>query len=148
MSETQGQYREYETIFIMRPDSTDQAVEQVRSRIDGVMEKLQGRILKFDNWGKRKLAFSIRDRAGQRQHAKGLYTYMRFVGTSDLVPEIERNMRMLEPVLRYMTIKLDADVDPNTVEERLVAAEARAAAAAAQAREIHNNDDDDDEDDD
>jgi small subunit ribosomal protein S6 len=64
MSATQGNFREYETIFILRPDSTDQIQDTVRTRIEGVMEKLEGRLLKYDNWGKRKLAFDIRDRTG------------------------------------------------------------------------------------
>ena len=119
MSSTQGNFREYETIFIMRPDSTDQVQDSVRSRIDGVFEKLGGRMLTYDNWGKRKLAFDIRDRTGQKKHFKGLYKYMRFAGGSDLVPELERNLRMQEPVLRYLTIKIDKDVNPDDLEARI-----------------------------
>jgi small subunit ribosomal protein S6 len=127
MSATQGNIREYETIFILRPDSTDQIQDSVRSRIESVMEKLEGRLLKFDNWGKRKLAFDIRDRTGQKKHYKGLYQYIRYAGGNELVPELERNLRMQEPVLRYLTIKIDDDSNVEELEAR-IAAETQVAA--------------------
>ncbi|MBH23828.1 MAG: 30S ribosomal protein S6 [Myxococcales bacterium] len=102
--------REYETVFIMRPDATEEMTARVRERIDSVSERLGGHIINYDDWGKRKLAYEIRDRTAQRRLQKGLYVYMRYLGGNDLVPELERNFRLLEPVLRYMTIKLDEDV--------------------------------------
>jgi small subunit ribosomal protein S6 len=102
--------REYETIFIMRPDATEEMTSRVRERIDDVLERLKGNLISYDDWGKRKLAYEIRDRTALKRHHKGLYIYLRYLGGNDVVAELERNFRMLEPVLRYMTIKLDDNV--------------------------------------
>lgn len=104
-------FREYETIIILRPDATEEMTAKVRERVDGVFSRLQGHLISYDDWGKRKLAYEIRDRTAARRHSKGLYFYLRYLGKNDLVPELERNFRMLEPVVRYMTIKLEDDVD-------------------------------------
>lgn len=135
MSAIRGTHREYETIFIMRPDSTDQLIDNVRTRIDDVFERLEGKMVKLDSWGKRKLAYSIRDKTAQKNIQKGLYFYMRYVGANDLVPELERNLRMLEPVLRYMTIKLDDDFNLESLQlpgDAGAAGSNEAKAAAAQ----------------
>ena len=111
MSEVLGTYREYETIFIMRPDATDEVTESVKGRVEGVVEKLGAKLTRWDDWGKRKLAYQIRDRTAMKYHTKGLYVYLKFVGNNEIVAELERNLRMAEPVLRYMTIRLDGDTD-------------------------------------
>lgn len=145
MSATQGTYREYETIFIMRPDSTDQITDSVKERINGVMDKLDGKLVSYDSWGKRKLAFAIRDRTGQKNHYKGLYFHLRYVGDNALVPELERNLRMLEPVLRYMTIKLDEDFDLSTLEEKKAAGSKAPVSKASLLDRKHDDDDDSDD---
>lgn len=111
MSVTRGTYREYETIFIMRPDAGEEVARSVRERVQGVFEKLNGQLANWDDWGKRKLAYQIRDRTALKHHSKGYYVYMRYAGKNDLVAELERNFRMSEAVLRYMTIRLDEDFD-------------------------------------
>jgi small subunit ribosomal protein S6 len=65
-----------------------------------------GRLLKLDNWGKRKLAYEV------KKQLKGIYLYWQYLGTSGVVEEIERNLRMLDAVVRYYTVKVDEDVNP------------------------------------
>lgn len=96
--------REYETIFILRPDTTNDAVGQVNARLRGILDTMGGKMLKLDNWGKRRLAYEV------RKQMKGIYLYWRFLATSGVVEEIERNLRMLDSVIRYYTVKVDADV--------------------------------------
>src|SRR6185503_9008099 len=98
--------REYETIFILRPDTANDGVAQVNGRLRGVLDQLGGKILKLDNWGKRKLAYEI------RKQLKGIYLYWQYLGTSGTVEEIERNLRMLDAVIRYYTVLVDESVDP------------------------------------
>ena len=102
-----GSQREYETIFILAPDSDSDQIKQINERVRGVVEDGKGRLLRVENWGKRKLAFEI------RKHARGIYLYWRYLSPPPLVAEIERNLRMLDPVIRYMTVKIDDSVDPN-----------------------------------
>ncbi|MCP4676736.1 MAG: 30S ribosomal protein S6 [Deltaproteobacteria bacterium] len=100
--------REYETIFIVNPEIAADAIEKVASRLTDVIERLEGKLLRAENWGRRRLAYPV------RKHAKGVYIYLRYLGYSDMVHEIERNMRMLEPVLKYLTVKVDVDVNPES----------------------------------
>ena len=67
--------------------------------------KLEGTLLKREFWGRRKLAYEI------QKYPYGLYYYFQYLGYNDLVGELERNFRILEPVLKYMTVKLNDDVD-------------------------------------
>lgn len=106
MRDEPGTQREYETIFILRPDTNQDGITQVNTRIRGVIEQMGGKILNLNNWGKRKLAYEI------KKQLKGIYLYWQFLGTTGMVEEIERNLRMLDSVIRYYTVKVDEDVDP------------------------------------
>jgi len=102
-----GTSRDYETIFILSPDTTNEAVGQVNTRLRHIVEQMNGKVLKVDNWGKRKLAYEV------AKQLKGIYLYWRYLGHSGLVEEIERNLRMLDSVIRYYTVKIDQDVMPD-----------------------------------
>ena len=54
-----GRKREYETIYILRPDSTNDVIAQVNTKARTVIETNGGTIIKVDNWGKRKLAYEV-----------------------------------------------------------------------------------------
>jgi small subunit ribosomal protein S6 len=98
--------REYETIFIVHPDAGTDVMDRVAGRCREVMGRLSGKLLKAENWGRRRLAYPV------RKQDKGIYVYLRYLGYSDMVHELERNLRMLDPVLKYLTVKIDEDVDP------------------------------------
>ena len=104
MRDEPGKQREYETIFILRSDTPNDGIAQVNTRIRGVIEQSGGKLLRLDNWGKRKLAYEI------KKQLKGTYLYWQYLGSSGLVQEIERNLRMLDSVIRYYTVKVDEDV--------------------------------------
>ena len=115
MRDEPGTQREYETIFILRPDTNQEGITQVNGKVRTVIEQMGGKILKLDNWGKRKLAYEI------KKQLKGIYMYWQYLGTSGMVEEIERNLRMLDTVIRYYTVRVDEDVvpdaRPSTVDE-------------------------------
>src|SRR5262245_20382999 len=148
MRDEPGTLREYETIFILRPDTQNDAISQVNQRIRGVIEQAGGKLLKLDNWGKRKLAYEI------KKELKGIYLYWQYLGSSGLVQELERNLRMLDNVIRYYTTVVDADIDPNArpsdlTEETFAAAattgpDEEEIATGAAARGAFADDDDDD----
>ena len=122
MKDAPGTKREYETIFILRPDTANEAMATINTRIRGVIEGMNGSLIKVDNWGKRKLAYEV------KKQLKGIYLYWRFLGQSNLVEELERNLRMIDTVIRYYTVKVDEDVDP-TARPSEVTEESFAAAA-------------------
>jgi small subunit ribosomal protein S6 len=106
MRDEPGTQREYETIFILRPDTNQEGIQTVNTRVRGVIDQMGGRLLKLDNWGKRKLAYEV------KKQLKGIYLYWQYLGTAGTVEEIERNLRMLDAVIRYYTVKVDEDIDP------------------------------------
>jgi len=100
---------DYETIFILRADIDSDASERAISRAVAAIEQNGGKLLKLESWGKRRLAFPI------KKQRKGFYVYTRYLGYRGLVTELERNLRMLDTVLRYLTIQIRIDVDPASI---------------------------------
>ncbi len=107
MRDEPGTQREFETIFILRPDTNQDGIQLVNGRVRQVIDQMGGRVIKLDNWGKRKLAYEV------QKQLKGIYLYWQYLGTPGVVEEIERNLRMLDNVIRYYTVKIDENVDPN-----------------------------------
>jgi small subunit ribosomal protein S6 len=98
--------REYETIFILHPESGTAVIDKVASRCREVISRLEGKLLRAENWGNRRLAYPV------KKNPKGIYIYLRYLGYQNMVHELERNLRMLDAVIKYLTVKVDEDVDP------------------------------------
>jgi small subunit ribosomal protein S6 len=113
LADAPGTLREYETIYILRPDTQNDKVAEVNERVRGIIESLGGVVLNVDNWGKRKLAYEI------KKELKGIYLFWQYLGSSQVVTEFERNMRMLDPVIRYMTVMSARDIDPSTKQSQV-----------------------------
>jgi small subunit ribosomal protein S6 len=105
LADKPGTSREYETVYILRPNTPNEGVAEVNARIRGIIEGMGGKILKIDNWGKRRLAYEV------AKERKGIYLYWQYLANPGVVEETERNLRMLDSVIRYLTIKVDEDVD-------------------------------------
>jgi small subunit ribosomal protein S6 len=103
-----GRKREYETIYILRPDISNEAVGLVNTKIRGVIEAGGGSLLKVENWGKRKLAYEV------KKQMKGMYLFFSYLGTAGLVEEVERNLRLTDSVIRTYSVKMAENVDPAT----------------------------------
>ncbi|HTJ45547.1 MAG TPA: 30S ribosomal protein S6 [Kofleriaceae bacterium] len=97
--------REYETIYVLRPNTTNEQVAEVNTRVKGIIESMGGKIVKVDNWGKRRLAYEV------GKERKGIYLYWLYLATPGIVEEAERNLRMLDNVIRYLSVKVDDNVD-------------------------------------
>lgn len=116
--------RRYETIFIVDPDVPDDQRGAIFTRIDELMTQFSGFQIARDEWGVRKLAYDIRKRG------RGYYVRLDYCGEGPLVDEIERSFRIDDKVLKYMTIVLAKDVDPEKVkEEALKSAEEKKVAS-------------------
>jgi small subunit ribosomal protein S6 len=103
-----GRTREYETIFILKPDVTNDAIGQANTKIRHVIEAGGGQLLKVENWGRRKLAYEV------KKQLKGIYVFFNYLGGAGLVEEVERNLHLTDTVIRYYSIKADENVDPAT----------------------------------
>lgn len=105
LRDTPNTAREYETIYILRPNTPNEGVAEVNARIRGIIENMGGKIIKVDNWGKRRLAYEV------AKERKGIYLYWQYLATPGVVEETERNLRMLDSVIRYLSVKVDENID-------------------------------------
>lgn len=91
----------YECVFILRPDVDEEATEVAIQRVLGQVVDIGGTVENVDRWGKRRLAYEIRD---QRE---GVYTVIKFHAAPGHTAELERNLRLAGDVLRYLVVKLE-----------------------------------------
>ena len=103
--------RRYETLFIVDPELTDEGLKEVAEKFKNIILADKGHILKYDEWGKRKLAYPV----SKREY--GIYILLDYCGPSDIVNELERNMRIDERVLKYITVKLSDSFDEEDLEK-------------------------------
>ena len=94
--------RKYETIFIIHPDLSEEESREVVEKVKGIIENLKGEVLKIEEWGKRKLAYEI------KKMSKGNFVIFHFSGSLELLKEVERNLRLMDAVLKYQTVRLEA----------------------------------------
>ena len=92
----------YETIFIARQDISPAQTDSLADSFEEVLKSLGGRVTKKENWGLRTLAYKI------KKNKKGHYVLMNVDAPADAVAELERQMRINDDVLRYMTVKVDS----------------------------------------
>jgi len=105
LKNTPNTAREYETIYILRPNTPNESVAEVNNRIKAIIETMGGKVIKVDNWGKRRLAYEV------AKERKGIYLYWLYLALPGIVEEAERNLRMLDSVIRYLTVKVDENID-------------------------------------
>lgn len=103
--ETAGQIPGYETTIITRPELSDEALKTLQTRIGEIVTNHGGTIVLTEDWGKRKLAYPI------HKETRGQYTYVVYTGKGQLVQEIERNLRIHEHVVRFLSVNLDKEFD-------------------------------------
>lgn len=106
--------RKYETFFIVDPDLPDEVTAVVDDKVKNIVSSLGGMVLTYVPWGKKKLAYPVKKRT------RGLYILMEYAGGPEMVAELERNMRLDERFLKFITVKLDDRFDPNKEEPRTV----------------------------
>jgi len=103
---------EYETTMVLRPELGGDAVEATLDRVRDVLKNNGGKLIAINHWGKKKLAYEI------AKHGRGIYVHTQYLGVKGLVAELERNLRISDNVVRYLTIKVAAGVDPTSREEK------------------------------
>ncbi len=96
----------YETIFIVNPTLDDESLKETIDKFSDLTTKLKGFIVKVNEWGKRKLAYEV------KRFDKGYYVVLDFCALPKLVTDLERNLKLDDRVLKYLTVKIDENVDP------------------------------------
>ncbi|HCY86305.1 MAG TPA: 30S ribosomal protein S6 [Desulfobacteraceae bacterium] len=120
--------RKYETVLISDPDQSDQARTELFDKVRNIIARENGILLDFDEWGTKKLSYEI------RKKLRGHYVCLTYGGTGDLVKELERNLRLSDDCMKFMTILLsDQETAESLQKEAAETAEAKEAKAADEA---------------
>jgi small subunit ribosomal protein S6 len=95
--------RQYELIYILHQDSTDQQVAELHEQVAAIVTRLGGQIEKTDNWGRRRLAYEI------GPHKEGVYVLEVINGSGELMKEIDRRLKVLDQVIRHLVVRVDQE---------------------------------------
>ncbi len=97
--------REYETIYLLKADTPDDQVDEIKERLRAVVSREGGKVIRFTNQGKRKTAFPV------AKSPKAVFMHCLYIGDPGLVTEIERNLKMIDVVSKYQSVRLADGVD-------------------------------------
>jgi small subunit ribosomal protein S6 len=96
--------RQYELVYIVTPEATDQEVADLHTQIEQIIQRFTGTLDKTENWGRRKLAYEI------GKHREGTYVVETITGSGELMKEIDRRLRVSDAVIRHLTVRVDEDL--------------------------------------
>ena len=96
--------RNYEMIFIVRPDVADDEVQKLITQMEGVVASAGGKVEKVEKMGRRRLAYRV------HKQREGFYVLFYVQGTGDTVKEFERRLKVTDAVIKQMTICTDEDL--------------------------------------
>lgn len=124
--------RIYELIFILKPNLSDEETEAAIAQFAKAIEEGGGAIDKIDRWGKRRLAYEV------QHQTEGYYVLVQYSVKQDhgLTKEIERRLGVADAVIKYMTIRIDEDLQriAKLKKKREIRAANRPAAPASEGR--------------
>jgi small subunit ribosomal protein S6 len=93
----------YETIYIIHPELNEDDVEEHIKRVENLVTRLGGEILKTERWGKKRLAYEV------NKHRYGYYVLLRLQANASVLPELERHYRLTEGIIKSLVIRLKAE---------------------------------------
>lgn len=91
----------YENAVILNPSLNEEEIKTAIDKISDLIKSSGGRILKIDNWGKRKLAYEL------NKQKMGIYVFFLFESPSSLIKKIEDYFKVFDPVVKFMVLKLN-----------------------------------------
>jgi small subunit ribosomal protein S6 len=105
-----SQTRQYELVYIVSPEASEQAIADLHTQVEQIVQRFNGTLDKTENWGRRKLAYEI-DKARE-----GTYVVETISGPGELMKEVDRRLRVTDTIIRHLIVRVDADL---RVAERL-----------------------------
>jgi len=108
--------RRYETILIAHVDLSEDELNSLIARYGTIVTGQKGILVKVERWGKRRLAYMI------KKQARGFYILIDYAGESAAVNELERNLKINDKILKFMTVLKDDAVDPAALEKEIAEA--------------------------
>ena len=105
--------RRYETILIAHVDLPEDELTTLIDRYSAVVTGQKGILVKVERWGKRRLAYLI------NKQARGFYILINYAGESAVVNELERNFKIDDKILKFMTVLQDNAVDAGALQKEI-----------------------------
>ena len=98
--------QQYETVIVVDPDLSEEQKEEVFAKMGNIIKQYGGILKEIEKWGIRNLAFNVNHKQ------KGYYALLRYYGKSDIVEKLERNIKMNDKIIRFLTIKVSPKASP------------------------------------
>ena len=95
--------RTYELMFIVRPDMTEEDQDKLISTLESAVSSSGGNVKSVERMGKRRLAYVV------RRFQDGIYILLTVEGSGALIHELERRLRVTEPVIKFLTVRIDEE---------------------------------------
>ena len=111
--------KRYEVIVIVKSDLTEEDILALIDRCQAIITDRKGVIAKVDKWGKRRLAYEI------NKQKDGFYFLIDFAGDGPIVAELERNFKIDDRILKFMTVKKEGAVTREGMDQEVAAAEVK-----------------------
>jgi small subunit ribosomal protein S6 len=97
--------RLYEVIFITRPDTPEPEIDKIIATLQHAADEKQAKLEKIEKWGRKRMAYKV------RKLREGFYVYIALRSShGELIKELERRLKVADPVIKYMTIRIDEDM--------------------------------------
>ena len=105
----------YETMFILNPELGEEEVQSVMQKFSGIIAAQGGEQLLLEDWGRRRLAYKI------KKFTTGHYVLLDFAGQPKTLAELERNLKIDDRIIRFLSVKTGERVDVQAVRAALAA---------------------------
>jgi small subunit ribosomal protein S6 len=90
----------YETTFITRAEMNDEQLKTLQEKLKEVIAQFKGEVVAFEDWGTKKLAYKI------EKESRGRFSHFVYTGLGNVVSEMERNLRMNDFVMRFLSVNV------------------------------------------
>lgn len=101
----------YETTIITKANTSEDQVQAIKQKVETIIQAHQGTVGNFEDWGTRRLSYEI------QKESRGRYLYFGYVGNTETVAELERNFRINENVVRFLSINVSEKDDLELVKK-------------------------------
>jgi small subunit ribosomal protein S6 len=96
--------RNYEIMFIVNPSVVEEDIDKINSQIESIITAGGGTVAKVEKMGKRRLAYPV------NKCRDGFYVLLTIQATGEIVKETERRLRVMDSVIKYLTVRMDEDI--------------------------------------
>jgi len=96
--------RNYEIMFIVNPNVVEDEIDKINSQVEGIITTGGGTVVKIEKMGKRRLAYPV------EKFRDGSYVLFTITAKGDVIKETERRLRVMDAVIKYLTVRMDEDI--------------------------------------